>query len=60
VPYQHGVRLHEALDRVGVPNRLVTIPGGKHWGWPREQYLKAQQAVFSFLEQWGILASKTN
>jgi len=55
VPYQHGVRLHEALDRAGVPNQLVTIPGGKHWGWPREQYLRAQQAVFTFLEQHGVL-----
>jgi len=55
VPYQHGVRLHEALDRAGVPNQLVSIPGGKHWGWPRDQYLRAQQAVFSFLEQQGIL-----
>ena len=25
VPYDHGVRLHEALDGVGVPNELVTV-----------------------------------
>ncbi len=56
VPYQHGVRLHEALDRAGVPNQLVTIPGGKHGGWTREQNLKAQEAIFSFLEKYGILS----
>ena len=56
VPYQHGVRLHEALDRAGVPNQFLPIPGGKHWGWPRDQYLKAQQAIFAFLAQHQVLA----
>jgi acetyl esterase/lipase len=56
VPYQHGVRLHEALDRAGVPNQFITIPGGKHWGWPRDQYLRAQQAIFAFLEQHQVLS----
>jgi acetyl esterase/lipase len=55
VPYQQGVRLHQALNQAGVPNELITIPGGKHWGWPREQYLTAQQAVFEFLERHGVL-----
>jgi len=56
VPYLHGVRLHEALDRAGVPNQLLPIPGEKHWGWPRDQYLKAQQTIFAFLEQHQVLA----
>lgn len=30
VPYSHAVRLHEALTKAGVPNRLLTISGGKH------------------------------
>lgn len=30
VPYDHAVRLHAALDRAGVPNELVTVPGGGH------------------------------
>src|SRR5205809_138149 len=30
VPYQHAVRLHEALTKAGVVNQLVTIPGGRH------------------------------
>jgi acetyl esterase/lipase len=58
VPYQHAVRLHEALDRVGVPNELITIPGGVHGSqfWTRDQNWKAQEAVFDFLEKHGILS----
>jgi len=55
VPYQHGVRLHEALDHAGVPNQLVTIPGGGHGGWSREENLRGQQAVFQFLHEHGVL-----
>jgi acetyl esterase/lipase len=32
VPYTHAVRLQEALNKAGIPNQLVTIPGGKHGG----------------------------
>ena len=30
VPYSQSVRLHEALDKVGVANELLTMPGGGH------------------------------
>lgn len=30
VPYQHSVRLRDALTKAKVPNELVTVPGGKH------------------------------
>lgn len=30
VPYTQSVRLHKALTDKGVPNELMTIPGGKH------------------------------
>jgi acetyl esterase/lipase len=60
VPYQHAVRLHEALTRQGVPNQLVTIQGGGHgsttpFAWNREQNLQAQEAIFKFLEKYGII-----
>ena len=32
MPYTHGIRLQQALDKAGVPNQHVTIPGGKHGG----------------------------
>jgi len=61
VPYQHAVRLHEGLTRQGVPNQLVTIPGGGHgatppFEWNREQNLQAQEAIFQFLVKCGIVA----
>jgi len=61
VPYQHQVRLHDALTRQGVPNQLVTIEGGGHGSttplaWNREQYLYAQEEIFKFLEKHGIIA----
>ncbi len=56
VPYEDAVKMHQALTQAGVPNQLVTIPGGQHWRWPRKEYLKAQQAIFKFLEQHGILS----
>jgi acetyl esterase/lipase len=55
VPYQHGVRLHEALDRAGIANDFVTIKGGKHGFWTREQNMRAQQAISTFLEKHQIL-----
>lgn len=57
VPYQQAVRLHEALDRVGAPNQLITIPGGVHGSqfWDREDNWKAQSAIFDFLEKYGVL-----
>ena len=55
VPYQQGVHLHEALDRVGVANEFVTITGGKHGFWTREQNLRAQQSIFNFLERYRII-----
>jgi acetyl esterase/lipase len=30
VPYTQSVRLHKALTDAGVPNELMTMPGGKH------------------------------
>jgi acetyl esterase/lipase len=61
VPYLQGVSLHEALDRAGVPNQLLTIKGGGHgsttpYAWTREQNLQAQEGVFSFLEKYGVLS----
>jgi acetyl esterase/lipase len=57
VPYEHSVRLHEALDRVGVPNRLVTIPNADHGNrrWARQENLYAQTEVFKFLREHRIL-----
>jgi acetyl esterase/lipase len=54
-PYNHSVRLHAALDKAGVPNRLVTIKGRKHGGFNREEMLQGYQAIREFLRKQGLL-----
>jgi acetyl esterase/lipase len=61
VPYEQAVHLHQALDRAGVKNQLVTIQGGGHGGysafaWSSEQNWDAYKKVFQFLDQAGVPA----
>jgi acetyl esterase/lipase len=56
VPYQQSVTLHQALTKATVPNELVTIPGGRHGGFPADQYVRAQGAIRAFLARHGIVA----
>ena len=55
VPYEQVLRLHQALDRAGVPNQLITLPGPIH-GWAVEKVLSVEEQVFSALEKYGILS----
>ena len=54
VPYTHATRLKEALDRAGVPNELVTVPGGGHGGFTRQQMVDAFGKIRAFLSRHGI------
>lgn len=54
VPYQHSVRLTEALTKVDVPNQLVTIPGGKHGGFTPEERTRIYVAIRDFLAKNGL------
>ena len=54
-PYNHAVRLHAALDKAGVPNRLVTIKGRKHGGFNREEMMQAYTSIRDFLRKQGLL-----
>lgn len=54
VPYEHAVRLHRALDESGVPNQLVTIPGGKHGRFSRAELLRIHVATREFLKKHGF------
>ncbi len=56
VPYSHAVRLHEALTAAGVPNELITIPGGQHGGFGAEQDGRAYTAIEAFLVKHGVMA----
>lgn len=54
VPYEQALHLHEALDRAGDPNELITLPGPVH-GWAVEKVLSVEERVFIALEKYGIL-----
>ena len=50
VPYTQAVRLHAALDKVGVKNKLVTIKGGGHGQFARDDYIRSFEQVWKFLK----------
>ena len=54
VPYDHGTRLHEALDAAGVPNELVTIEGGGHGGFSGAENQRIYAAIRAFLGKHGL------
>ena len=54
-PYAQAVRFHAALDKAGVPNRLVTIRGRKHGGFNRQEHVSSYAAVREFLRKNGLL-----
>src|SRR5579871_1178033 len=54
VPYSDATRLHEALNKAGVKNQLVTIHGGDHGGFTPEQEIQAFEAIHKFLADLGI------
>jgi acetyl esterase/lipase len=58
VPYAHGVRLHEALTRAGVPNQLLTIPGGGHGGFTPAERTRIYATIREFLGKYGLGENK--
>jgi acetyl esterase/lipase len=52
VPYTHALRLREALDKARVPNRLVTVPGGRHGNFSQAERLTIFAAIRQFLDQY--------
>jgi len=53
-PYSQAVRLHKALDDAKVPNQLLTIPGGTHGGFKREEVIRIYATIREFLQKHGI------
>jgi acetyl esterase/lipase len=54
VAYPQAVRLHEALNKAGVTNQLITIPGGKHGGFTPEQRTMIYTNIRAFLAKNGL------
>jgi len=51
VPYEQEVREIDALKKAGGVAELVTIPGGKHGNFERDQVLRAWTAIEAFLSK---------
>jgi len=55
VPYSHSLRLHAALEKAGVPNKLVTVPGGLHGNFKPEEYPRLYGEIRDFLTKYNLL-----
>ncbi len=60
VPYSHGVSLHKALEEAGVPNKLVTVPGGGHGGFSDEERARIYTAIRDFLSTHVVVRRTSN
>ncbi len=49
VPYNHSVRLQEALKQAGVAHEMVTVPGGGHGNFSTAEWQRAFAAIDKFL-----------
>lgn len=54
VPFSDAVRLHQALDKAGVRNQLLAIPGAGHDGFTADQQLMEYETIKAFLASVGI------
>ena len=54
VPYTQSIRLHQALRTAGVLEEMITIPGGKHGGFTRDENQRAFAAIEGFLTRLDI------
>jgi acetyl esterase/lipase len=55
VPYNQAVRLRDALTKIGVQNQLITIPGGHHGGFKKDDMTRIYTAIKEFLKKNNIL-----
>jgi acetyl esterase/lipase len=58
VPYAQAVKLHALLEKAGVPNQLVTIRGGGHGGFSRQDIVNSYATIREFLRKNGIIANE--
>jgi acetyl esterase/lipase len=54
VPYEQATREIEALKKAGVQAELLTIPGGGHGNFPRDQVLRIWTTIEAFLAKNGL------
>ena len=51
VPYEESVELHKKLAEAGVKTVFMTVPGGKHGGFPADQNSEVNKAIMKFLKE---------
>lgn len=54
VPYQQSVDLKKKLDEAGVKNEFITIPGGLHGKFSKEENAMLSKAIIKFLKEINI------
>ena len=54
VPYDQAVRQIDALKKAGAQAELLTIPGGGHGNFPRDQVLRIWTTIEAFLTKNGL------
>jgi dipeptidyl aminopeptidase/acylaminoacyl peptidase len=55
VPYQQSVALHKKYEEAGVRTQFMTIPGGKHGNFPKDQNAELSKAIIEFLKRVGVI-----
>ena len=54
VPYEHSLRLRDALTKAGVQNELITVPGGGHGNFKPEERTGIYLRIREFLAKNGL------
>ena len=55
VPYTNATRLRDALSTAGVPNQLLTIPGGGHGNFKPDERVKIFVTIREFLTKYRVM-----
>ena len=54
VPYEQSVDLHKKLKEAGVRTEFMTVPGGQHGKFSKEQNSEVNKAIVEFLKGLGL------
>ena len=60
VPYTQATRLRDALAKAGIRNELVTVPGGKHGGFSREEMRRIYSKIQEFLRGSSLMPMQSS
>jgi acetyl esterase/lipase len=55
VPYQESVALHKKLQEMGVTTKFITIPGGLHGKFTKEQNSDLNKEIIAFLNNINVI-----